>query len=154
MGKNRPPAKRDLARAARFANVQTYIQSGNLILSSDSTAAAVKSVLENKPESYAGKPVGVIVRTGRKMEAVRNSNPFPDAEPGKVGVLFLGSAPPPDTVETDKGQADEEIVLGHQEVFVHYPSGMGRTKLRLAAADGTVRNLNTVRKLVKLAQGG
>ena len=42
--------------------------------------------------------------------------------------------------------------LGQREIFVHYPTGMGRSKLRIPAAKaGTARNMNTVAKLVELA---
>ncbi|MNL76945.1 hypothetical protein D3C87_2030010 [compost metagenome] len=43
-------------------------------------------------------------------------------------------------------------VAGH-EIYVHYPEGSGRSKLKLPALKpGTARNLNTVRKLAELAQ--
>jgi uncharacterized protein (DUF1697 family) len=42
--------------------------------------------------------------------------------------------------------------LGKREIYVHYPTGMGRSKLRIPAAKtGTARNMNTVAKLVELA---
>lgn len=112
----------------------------------------MKSVLEEELEDYAKRPVGIVIRTAHEMQKVLEANPFLNAEPSKVGVLFLDNPPSPDTVETSKGQAGEEIALGNREIFIHYPSGMGRTKLRLAAmSEGTVRNINTVSKLVKMA---
>lgn len=143
---------RAMADAAGFADVRTYIQSGNLVFSSADTPSAVKLALEKRITDYANKPVRVVVRTAHEMQGVLNANPFPHAEPSKVGVLFLDESPPSDTIETAKGQADEEIELGEREIFIHYPSGMGRTKLQLAAmSEGTVRNINTVHKLVKMA---
>ena len=51
-----------------------------------------------------------------------------------------------------KGQANEEARLGAREIYVHYPDGMGRSKLRIPAAnDGTARNMNTVAKLAAMA---
>jgi uncharacterized protein (DUF1697 family) len=50
------------------------------------------------------------------------------------------------------GQREEEMGLGDREIFIHYPSGMGRSKLRIPAArPGTARNLNTVAKLTDIA---
>ena len=47
---------------------------------------------------------------------------------------------------------DEQIHLGESEIYVHYGSGMGRSKLRIPAAGaGTARNLNTVAKLMEMA---
>ena len=64
----------------------------------------------------------------------------------------MDNPPRPDTIRTAKGRVDEKIELGEREIYVYYPSGMGRTKLRLASmSEGTVRNINTVSKLVKMA---
>jgi uncharacterized protein (DUF1697 family) len=50
------------------------------------------------------------------------------------------------------GRGDEELHFGDREIFVFYPSGMGRSKLRIPAAkSGTARNLNTVAKLAEIA---
>lgn len=146
---------RSMAEAAGFSDVRTYIQSGNLVFSSSEELSAIRNALEGRLEDYAGKPVGVLLRTAGEMQEVLEANPFPHAEPSKVGVLFLDASPPSDTIETVKGQADEEVALGQREVFIHYPSGMGRTKLRLPAlatmSEGTTRNINTVAKLAKMA---
>jgi uncharacterized protein (DUF1697 family) len=50
------------------------------------------------------------------------------------------------------GRNDEEMRLGEREIFVHYPSGMGRSKLKIPATKtGTARNMNTVAKLAEMA---
>jgi uncharacterized protein (DUF1697 family) len=44
------------------------------------------------------------------------------------------------------------MALGEREIFVHYASGMGRSRLRIPAAKaGTARNMNTVAKLAEMA---
>jgi uncharacterized protein (DUF1697 family) len=50
----------------------------------------------------------------------------------------------------------EKVVPGKREVYVHYPDGMGRSKLKwpLSLRDGTMRNINTLTKLVSLAAEG
>ena len=145
---------RAMAEAEGFGAVRTYIQSGNLVFETDRGPDEARRALEARLRAHAGKPVGVILRTAEEMGAILAANPFPDAEPSKVGVLFLDAAPPPETRDAAKGRADEEIVLGAREVFVHYPSGMGRTKLRFPAmADGTMRNVNTVARLAGMAGG-
>ncbi len=145
---------RAMAQAAGLAEVRTHIQSGNLVFSTAEDPAAVKATLEKSLAAYAGKPVGVFVRSAREMQDVLAANPFPEAEPGKVGVLFLDTAPPSTTLDGVRGQTDEEIGLGTREIFIHYPSGMGRSRLRLASVpDGTVRNMNTVAKLAHMSSG-
>ncbi|SLN51958.1 hypothetical protein AQS8620_02254 [Aquimixticola soesokkakensis] len=134
-----------------MSDVRTYIQSGNLVFSSEDPSGA-KMALEKSLEDYAGKAVGVMLRSAQEMQDVLNANPFQEANPSKIGVLFLNDAPPRDTVLIAKGRADEEIVLGAREVYIHFPSGMGRTKLRLPVmSEGTVRNVNTIGTLVKMA---
>lgn len=145
---------RAMAEAEGFGAVRTYIQSGNLVFETDRDVDEAKRALEARLRNYARKPVGVILRTAEEMRAILTANPFPDAEPSKVGVLFLDAAPPSDIRDSAKGRTNEEIAFGTREVFVHYPSGMGRTKLRFPAmADGTVRNVNTVAKLTDMAGG-
>ena len=47
---------------------------------------------------------------------------------------------------------DEKMALGKREIFIHYPNGAGRSRLRIPAAKaGTAHNLNTVAKLAELA---
>jgi uncharacterized protein (DUF1697 family) len=70
-----------------------------------------------------------------------------------VVAIFLDEAPPKDAVSQAKNVADERMALGRREIYVHYPSGQGRSKLRIpAAAAGTARNMNTVAKLAELAK--
>lgn len=143
---------RILAEEIGLTEVRTYIQSGNLIFTSADKPAAVKVSLEACLERYFGKPVGIVVRTADEMQQTLRENPFPDAAPNKVGVLFLDHAPTVEVVEKAKGQSDEEIEVGPRVIYIHYPSGMGKSKLRLSEmAHGTVRNINTVAKLVELS---
>lgn len=144
---------RDMCAEIGFANVQTYIASGNVVFDSDMDADKVKQALEARLATYAGKPVGVMVRTGPEMAAVLADNPFADKQPSKIGVLFLDQAPPEDAATTPVHKTNEDIVLGRMEIYVHYPDGMGRSKLKIPAArNGTVRNINTVAKLADLAR--
>lgn len=143
---------RGMCAQAGFANVRTYIQSGNVVFDTALPANAVKQALEARLQDYCGKAIGVILRDGAQMQRVLARNPFPHADPAKVAVLFLDQAPTSDSVRPAKGQTDEEVVAGDLELFIHYPSGMGRSKLKLPAmSSGTARNLNTVAKLAAMA---
>ena len=55
---------------AGLTSVRTYIASGNVVFKSRSTETKVKALLEQALRDYAGKPVGVMVRTGVEMAAV------------------------------------------------------------------------------------
>jgi len=140
---------------AGFTDPRTYIASGNVVFGSENSEAAVKAALEQRLAAYAGKPVGVLVRTSAEIIAVSDANPFPGEPGNRVAAVFLDGPPPADALEQAKGQADEIMHLGAREVYVFYPSGQGRSKLKIpAAANGTARNMNTVAKLAEMAAEG
>jgi uncharacterized protein (DUF1697 family) len=135
-----------------FGAVRTYIASGNVVFTSRKSEAAVKAALEKRLAAYAGKPVGVLVRTAAEMAQVLADNPFPKAAPNRTMAVFLDRAPPADTLTGIRGRKDEEIRLGRREIYIHYSEGMGQSKLVIAAAKaGTARNMNTVAVLAKMA---
>ena len=135
-----------------FGAVRTYIASGNVVFTSRKSEAAVKSALEKRLAAYAGKPVGVLVRSAAEMAQVASDNPFPNAAPNRTMAVFLDRAPPADTLANVRGQKDEQIKLGRREIYVHYGEGMARSKLVIPAAKaGTARNMNTVATLAKMA---
>ena len=139
---------------AGFTRVETYIASGNVVFESKATPAKVKAELEKRLQAYAGKPVGVIVRSAAEMQAVLKANPFPKAEPKFTYAIFLDEPPPADALKLASGVRDEKMRLGRREIYVHYGTGMGSSKLKIPAArQGTARNMNTVAKLVQMTSG-
>lgn len=143
---------RAICSDAGFTRVETYIASGNVVFECRAAPSGVKAELEARLLAYAGKPVGVVVRAAQEMAAVLEANPFPHADPKFTYAIFLDHRPPRDALEHAVGRRDEAMRLGDREIFVHYPSGMGRSKLRIPAAKlGTARNMNTVAKLAEIA---
>jgi uncharacterized protein (DUF1697 family) len=137
---------------AGFGRVETYIASGNVIFDSKCAATRVKSELEARLQTCVKKPVGVMVRTAAEMADVLQANPFAKTEPKYTYVVFLDARPPHDALDHAVGVRDEKMALGKREIFIHYPDGMGRSRLRIPAAKaGTARNLNTVARLAELA---
>ena len=61
---------RALCAKAGFVKVRTFIASGNVIFSCRKLEAQVKAVLEARLEDYAGKKMGVFVRTAAEMAAI------------------------------------------------------------------------------------
>ena len=143
---------KEMCEALGFAGVRTYIASGNVVFESRKSEAAVKKALEASLEAYAGKPVGVLVRTGAEMQAVLKANPFPKMAPNRTVAVFLDKPPPADALAAVKGRKDEQIKLGRREIYIHYGDGMGQSKLVVPAAKaGTARNINTIAKLAEMA---
>jgi uncharacterized protein (DUF1697 family) len=143
---------RMLCQESGFARIETYIASGNVVFDSRAAAAKVKAELEARLLDYAGKAVGVVVRTAPEMLAVLKANPFVDGEPHRTYAIFLDRSPPRDALDHVAGRAEEKLCLGDREIYVLYPSGLGRSKLKIPAAKaGTARNMNTVAKLAEMA---
>ena len=135
-----------------FENVRTYIQSGNVVFASALPEQEVRAKLEVALAERMGKRVDVAVRSAAELQATLAANPFPDAQPARVGVLFLTRSLPAGLLEDLAIPGREEVRLVSREIFIHYPDGMGQSKLKLpSAALGTTRNLNTVAKLVAMA---
>lgn len=135
-----------------FASVRTYIASGNVVFTSRKAEAAVKAALEKRLAAYAGKPLGVMVRSAAEMAQVLADNPFPKAAPNYTMAIFLDGKPPTDTLAGLRHKTNEDVRLGRREIYAHYPTGMGKSKLVIPAAKiGTARNMNTVATLAKMA---
>ena len=155
VGDTRKQPKTDLkslCETAGFVKIRTCVATGNVVIESELSEELVKSALEASLEEYAGKPVGVLVRTGAEMAEILAENPFPNAEPNQTVAIFLDEAPPSDTLDKVAGWKGEEIQLGKREIYVHFGDGMAGSNLKIPGAKaGTVRNMNTVAKLAEIA---
>ncbi len=146
---------RKMATDAGYTDVETYIASGNLLLESgDDGEAEVSRAIETALFEYCGRDIAVFVRSPEELRRVLDANPFRDEPGNRVAVYFLREQPEPDAADRATGGiAGERVVAGERALYVHYPQGMGTSKLRIpAAAAGTARNVNTVAKLVELAE--
>lgn len=142
-----------LCEDARFSAVKTYIQSGNVVFDSSASGAEVKAALERALATKLGKPVGVLLRSPAELDRVIARNPFENAPPNRVIVMFLEDAPPKHAVADLKPPGGESLVLHGRELYIHYPHGQGRSKLKVPfASAGTGRNMNTVAKLAAIAR--
>ncbi|MCU0268835.1 MAG: DUF1697 domain-containing protein [Acidimicrobiales bacterium] len=150
---------RALVADAGGTNVETYIQSGNVVF--DHRARSIDRLrveLESRLRDTAGFAVPVVLRTAAEIRQIAAHHPFPDAEPGQVHVLFFGvdaDAGPLDSLDPAAFAPEELVVVGRQ-VYLHLPNGMGRSTLApwLARRTGTAtaRNWRTVHKLAELTR--
>ena len=135
-----------------FTDVKTYIQSGNVLFRSDESEKSVEGKLDEALGQKMGKRPGVMVRACKELTDIIASAPFPDAKPNFLLVYFLPEKAPGDALDKMVAPDGEEAKLAGREIYVHYPNGSGRSKLKLPALKpGTSRNLNTVRKLAEMA---
>lgn len=144
---------RAMAEKLGFDNVATYIQSGNLVFTSERAPEEVLAGLDDVLTTRFGKSPGIMLRTLDELEALCARMPFQDAQPNQALVTFLPEAASSDALDHMVAADGEEAVVLGSEIVVHYPTGQGRSKLKLPALKpGTARNLNTVRKLLELAR--
>jgi len=162
-GNQRVPmaALRQLCDDLGYADVVTYIQSGNVVFRSPARrAAAVERAMTVAIEKDLGLKVSVIVRTQAELATVAAGNPFGNAEPNRLHVAFLDTKPAAARVralEAFDAGADEVKVRG-REAYLHTPKGYGNSKLsgpfieKQLQVAATARNWNTVTKLLEMAR--
>ena len=146
---------RSMCVEAGFSSVETYIASGNIVFTYPHGAAPAKAKLEALLLDYAGKPIGVTLRTAQELANILKANPFRTEQPNKTYVVFLDEPALHNALDSITGRVNEELHLGRQEIYIFYPDGIGRSKLKIPAAKtGTARNLNTVSALVEMTSRG
>jgi uncharacterized protein (DUF1697 family) len=157
-------ALKTLCLSLGLRDVQTYIQSGNIVFrehGEDSLTVAQR--LEDKIEAEFGFRPAVLVRTVSEMRKVIAKNPFAGRaaiDPGRLLVVFLNNAPTRAAREQLLALPcdPEEIRIGTREVYIYYPNGMARPKIPLIRIEKTLqcsstgRNWNTVNKLMAMAE--
>ena len=158
-------ALRDTLAAAGCTDVATYIQSGNVVLTTPKGAPRnVQAWLEGLITELAGYEVPVVLRTLAEMQQTVARNPYPQASGPQLHVVFFAADPPTAIVDgLDLAPfAPEHCTLVGRDLYLHLPNGMGRATLPLALdkagrkarppSIGTARNWNTVVKLLDMAQ--
>jgi uncharacterized protein (DUF1697 family) len=164
LGPNRrvPMAElRQLMDSAGFEDVRTYVQSGNLVLSSDAAPEQLETRIGESISDHFGFDVAVIVRTRDELAAVVAADPLGHVadNPKRYQVSFL-SAPLADVVVARLRAAvaqPEALVVQGREVYAWHPAGVARSKLWNALAGpglgvtATARNWSTVTTLLAMA---
>jgi uncharacterized protein (DUF1697 family) len=157
-------ALRTLCTKLGLSDVQTYIQSGNLVFrEEDEDLATLARRLEKAIEAGFGFRPEVIVRTTSELRKVVAKNPFAGrarVEPNRLLVVFMDSAPTRQARDHLLGLPcePEELGINGREVYIYYPQGMAHPKISLVRIEKTLqcastgRNWNTVNKLMAMAE--
>jgi len=151
---------RQLLADVGYSTVQTYIQSGNILLTWEGKDVdlLVQNLTTLIKEQY-GFAVPVIVRTVPTMRAVLSRHPYSDQEPAKLLVTFLSKLPLTEkiaAIETDFISSTDKFKIIGQEIYLYCPNGYGKSKLtndfweRKLAVQATTRNWKTTNKLVAM----
>lgn len=152
---------RSLLADLGHGEVQTYLQSGNAVFTTErtDTEKIAREIEEGVAELGVVDP-GCLVLRPECLRRVVERNPMAEqaAEPAKLQVVFLSDAPAPEKVAAvDRAAYRPDVfAAGEREVYVWYPEGIRRTKLthaffqkNLGVRVATARNWNTVTALLE-----
>ena len=154
-----------LFEVSGFTNVQTYIQSGNVIFESqNSNTKAIKNQIEKKVKEKYKFDVEVFITSNNELKNILRKNPFikkkKDAE--RFYVTFLSEKP--DSVNISKlnetNYLPEEYIIDGNVIYLYFPNGYGKAKLNnnlfenKLKVPATTRNWKTVNMLFELSKRG
>jgi uncharacterized protein (DUF1697 family) len=152
---------RSLLSGAGYADVRTYVQSGNIVLSSDAEPAELERVCAQLISEGFGFSVPVVVRTRDEVAKVVAANPLGEVadDPKRYQVSFLHESLDADTAERLRALVvePEALVIHSREIYAWHPRGVARSKLwnELAGkglgVTATARNWTTVTTLLAMA---
>ena len=155
-------ALREAFADAGFEDVQTYLQSGNVVLSSGAAAKTVARKCEAVIADRFELEIAVVVRTRAQLAAIVRRNPLGDVaeDPKRYQVSFLDRKPKVEVMRKLEAFAasGERLVASGRELYAWHPKGVARSKLWAALAGrglgvkATARNWTTVTKLLELAE--
>jgi uncharacterized protein (DUF1697 family) len=155
------PKLRGLLEDAGFDDVQTYVQSGNVVLTSRASAATVARRCKGLIADELGLEIDVVVRTRNELAAVVRRNPLGDVakDPKRYQVSFLDRKPAAPVLRKLEAVAapSEQFAAVGREIYAWHPAGVARSKLwamlagRGLGVTATARNWTTVTKLLELA---
>ncbi|MCG1035638.1 DUF1697 domain-containing protein [Polaribacter sargassicola] len=158
-GKNKIPMVelRKLLNDLQFKNVQTYIQSGNIILQSDKSKEEVGNQVKIEIKNKFGFEVPVIVKTITEVEKIFKNYPFSLENEKIVAFCFL-EKPVKEIILDIKNTGEDQYKVDNDVVYLNCVSGFGKTKLtnntieKKLNAIATTRNFKTTKKLLELSK--
>jgi uncharacterized protein (DUF1697 family) len=152
------PALRDALAAEGFGEVRTYVQSGNVLLSSEDSPGELGRRVAGLIADQFDLDIAVVVRTRDELAQVVQRNPLSEVavNPKRYQVTFLERELDEATLEKLDGLKlpDEEFVAIERELYAWHPDGVARSKLWAALAkrrEATARNWTTVTQLLAMA---
>lgn len=154
---------RALLTDAGYDDVQTYVQSGNVVLGSPASPTELERQAQRLIAERFGFEVPVVARSRRQLAAVVKLNPLSDVvdNPKRYQVSFLSEKLDPAAIAAlEAATVEPERFVAHgRELYAWHPGGVARSKLWNALAGkglgvtATARNWTTVTTLLEMAGG-
>lgn len=161
-GKNRVPMAqlRQVLVDAGFTDAFTWIQSGNVVLTSDLSETDLAQRVHNLIKEHIGADLKIIVKTPAQIAQILRDNPYgEEADISRVFFTLFNQTPSAEQVkllqQTDFGS--DKFIYTPQAIYLFIQGSAAETKLnnnfieRKLKIDATTRNFNTLSKLVELS---
>lgn len=144
-----------------FNNVETYIQSGNVIFEFDACdTVSLEVKIKEEIDKTFGFHVETIVRTIEELINIISNNPLlveANIEIDKLHVTLLLNKPE-EAIESLnlKKEENEKYIIRGKEIYLYCPNGYGNTKLNNTILEkklkvaATTRNWKTMNKLLEM----
>ena len=140
-----------------LGNVQTYIQSGNVIFESgEADTASLEKQIENQVEQATGYKTKLFVRTIREVQAIANKNPFTAKADETAYVGFLTEKPDKkhqETLLTFRSDADDFAIKGREVYCLRRDQAKSVFSNnfieKILKLPGTTRNMTVIKKIAE-----
>ncbi|HLC50590.1 MAG TPA: DUF1697 domain-containing protein [Candidatus Nanoarchaeia archaeon] len=145
--------------SAKFKNVKTYIQSGNVVFESNENADSVKEKSQNIIKKKLGHDVGVFIRTISQIEEIIRKNPFKKKKLSEDETAYVTLLPKNTKIKTPmkSKNGDVEVFASADDAAFcisrkingkgSFPNGFIEKELKIRA---TTRNWNTIENISKM----
>lgn len=151
---------REVLEAAGLEEVQTYIQSGNVLARSELSAPSVEALVHDTIRKSTGGDIRVVARTPAQIASILEANPFADADPPQPYFTLLAEKPEEELLDeflnTDFGP--DKVIHHNNTLYTLYATKLSDSKFnnmlfeRKLKVAGTTRNINTMRRLMQMAR--
>jgi uncharacterized protein (DUF1697 family) len=152
---------RGVLEDAGFEDVRTYLQSGNVVVSSTAKSDDVARKTKRLIAKHFDLDIAVVVRSRAQLAKIVERNPLQKVakNPKRYQVSFLASKPGRDVIERVEAAAEppEQVVAIGREIYAWHPETIARSQLWTLLAGqklgviATARNWTTVTSLLALA---
>lgn len=149
---------RDLFREQGFQDVESYIQTGNVVFLAKGSPKKLADTITRAIQEQWGYDISVMVISAETLDEIAAANPYAEAgeeSPTRVFVGFLDREPGEVELKPVKKESEQFSVIG-RAVYLHCPDGVGRSKLTNAYFEKglnvsmTMRNLRVVKTLQQM----
>lgn len=160
-GKNKVPMSRlrEVLVEGGFQNVRTYIQSGNVLVDTESSPREIEQQVHALLKKNIGPDLVVVVRTGPEIQEILDSNPFKKRYDisRQFFVLFASTPSREKVAELLSTEFGDEKLFIKDAGYMYIPGTYGRGKLssnfleKKLGVPATMRNYNTLTKLLAMS---